>query len=92
MTRLEFILEMLFGFLLMILVAAIAVVIALGKVEQTTSYGLQDILGGLLVLTGSFAHWAFQVVPILKKGKPEEEKAQEKEEEPQARAASQGEL
>jgi len=35
----------------MILVAAIALVIALGKVEQQTSYGLQDTLGGLLVLS-----------------------------------------
>jgi len=85
MTRLEFTLKMLFGFLLMILVAAIALVIALGKVEQQTSYGLQDILGGLLVLTGSFSHWAFQAVSAIKK-----EKSSEEEEETEARAASKG--
>jgi hypothetical protein len=83
MTRLEFTLKMLFGFVLMMLVAAIALVIALGKVEEQTSYGLQDILGGLLVLCGSFAHWAFQVASAIKKEKPEEEEAQ-------ARAATKG--
>jgi len=83
MTRLEFTLKMLFGFLLMILVAAIALVIALGKVEQQTSCGLQDILGGLLVLCGSFSHWAFQAVSAAKKEKSEEE-------ETQARAATKG--
>jgi len=87
MTRLEFTLKMLFGFVLLIFVAAIAIVIAIGKVEQTTSYGLQDILGGLLVLSGAFAHWAFQVVPTPKKKESEEE-----EEEPQARAATKGQM
>lgn len=85
MTRLEFTLKMLFGFVLMILVAGIALVIALGKVEQQTSFGLQDILGGLLVLCGSFSHWAFQAVSPVKKEKPEEEESQ-------ARAATKGQL
>jgi hypothetical protein len=88
MTRLEFTLKMLFGFVLMILVAAIALAIALGKVEEQTSYGLQDILGGLLVLCGSFAHWAFQVVSAVKKEKSEAEE----EEEPRARATTKGQL
>jgi hypothetical protein len=50
---------MIFGFLLLLLLAVLAGTIALGKVQQDTSFGLQDILGGLLVLAGGFAHWAF---------------------------------
>lgn len=52
-------LKMIFGLLLLILLAVLASTIALGKVEQQTSFGLQDILGGLLVLAGGFAHWCF---------------------------------
>jgi len=48
-----------FGFLLLILLAGLCAVIGLGKVEADTSFGLQDILGGLLVLSGGFAHWCF---------------------------------
>ncbi len=53
------ILKMIFGFLLLILLAVLAAVIGLGHVEQATSYGLEGIVGGLLVLSGGFAHWAF---------------------------------
>ena len=52
-------LKVLFGYLLLVLLTTLAAVIALGKVEQQTSHGLQDILGGLLVLTGGFAQSAF---------------------------------
>jgi len=52
-------LKMVFGILLLILLAALALVIGLGKVEQSTSFGLQDILGGLLVLSGAYGQWAF---------------------------------
>lgn len=55
-------LKMTFGFLLLILLAVLCGVIALGKVEQGTSFGLQDILGGLLVLSGGFAQWCFATV------------------------------
>lgn len=92
MTRLEFTLKMLFGFVLMILVAAIALVIALGKVEQQTSYGLQDILGGLLVLSGSFSHWAFQAVSAIKQEKSSSSSSEEEEEETQARTATKEQL
>jgi hypothetical protein len=47
------------GFLLLILLAVLAMVIALGKVEQSTSYGLNIILGGLLTLAGGFTQWCF---------------------------------
>ena len=52
-------LKMFFGFALLVVLALLAGVIALGKVEQATSHGLDQILGGLLVLAGGFAHWAF---------------------------------
>ena len=52
-------LKMLFGFLLLVLLSILAALIALGKVEQQSSFGLSQILGGLLVLSGAFAHWAF---------------------------------
>lgn len=64
-------LKMIFGFLLLILLAVLAALIALGKVEQTTSHGLDQILGGLLVLSGGFAHWAFGESPSQQSGKPE---------------------
>ena len=51
--------KMIFGFLLLVLLSVLAGVIALGNVRQESSFGLQDILGGLLVLAGGFAHWAF---------------------------------
>jgi len=50
---------MIFGFLLLLLLAVLAAIIALGKVEQNTSYGLQYILGALSTLAGGFAQWAF---------------------------------
>lgn len=52
-------LKMLFGILLLFLLATLAAVIGLGKVEEATSFGLQSILGGLLVLAGGYAQWAF---------------------------------
>ena len=52
-------LKMGLGFALLLVLALLAAVIALGKVQQNTSYGLQDLLGGLLVLAGAFSQWAF---------------------------------
>lgn len=52
-------LKVTFGFLLVLTIASLAALIALGKVEQQTSFGLDIILGGLLTLTGGFANWAF---------------------------------
>jgi len=54
-------LKMIFGFMLLTLLAALAAIIALGKVEAESSFGLEQILGGLLVLAGGFAHWAFNM-------------------------------
>jgi len=51
--------KMVFGFLLLFCIAVLAAVIAIGHVRQETSYGLPEILGGLLALAGGFANWAF---------------------------------
>lgn len=52
-------LKMLFGVLLLVVLATLAAVIGLGKVEQSSSFGLQDIISGLLVLAGAYSQWAF---------------------------------
>lgn len=51
---------MFFGFSVLLILAILAGVIALGKVEQSTSHGLDQILGGLLILAGGFSQWCFQ--------------------------------
>jgi hypothetical protein len=47
------------GFLLVILLFGLAFAIALGKVEETSSFGLHDLLETLKILTAAFAGWAF---------------------------------
>jgi hypothetical protein len=49
----------LLGFLLVILLFGLAFAIALGKVEETSSFGLHDLLETLKILTAAFAGWAF---------------------------------
>lgn len=57
LSKLDF--RLIFGFCLLVIIAVLAVVIALGKVEQQTSYGLNIVLGSLATLAGGFAQWAF---------------------------------
>jgi thiol:disulfide interchange protein len=52
--------KILFGYMILIVLAALATIIALGKVKAETSFGLDIILGGLLTLSGGFASWAFR--------------------------------
>jgi hypothetical protein len=52
-------LKMAWGFLLLIGILSLCARIALGHVEQQTSYGLTDIIGILAVLAGQWANWAF---------------------------------
>lgn len=52
-------LKMGFGFLVLFMLAALAGLIALGKVEAKSSFGLEGILGALGVLAGGFSQWAF---------------------------------
>jgi hypothetical protein len=51
--------RMILGFLILAVVAALAAIIALGKVDQSSSFGLDIVLGSLATLVGGFAQWAF---------------------------------
>ncbi len=51
--------RMVFGFILLGIMAALAAAIALGHVEEKTSYGLMPLLTTLSTLAGAFAQWAF---------------------------------
>ena len=51
--------RMIFGFVLLTIMAALAAAIALGHVEEKTSYGLMPLLTTLSTLAGAFANWAF---------------------------------
>jgi hypothetical protein len=51
--------RMIFGFVLLALLSTLAAVVALGRVHQESSYGLDYILGSLATLSGGFAQWAF---------------------------------
>jgi hypothetical protein len=52
--------KIMFGFFLLVILAALSAIIALGHVKAETSFGLDIILGGLLTLSGGFASWAFR--------------------------------
>lgn len=47
------------GYVLLLGILTLCGKIALGHVEQTTSYGLTEIVGILAVLAGQWANWAF---------------------------------
>lgn len=51
--------RMVFGFGVLLVMATLAGAIALGKVHQESSFGLQYLLGGLNTLAGVWATWAF---------------------------------
>lgn len=48
-----------FGFCLLFVIGVLSAAIALGKVMQESSYGLQILLGCITTLSGAFAGWAF---------------------------------
>lgn len=50
---------MLFGVALLLTLAILAALIALGKVEEESSYGLMPVLTALATLSGAFSNWAF---------------------------------
>lgn len=52
-------LKLVFGFLLLIVLALLAATVAIGHVHQEASYGLDYILGSLSTLSGGFVTWAF---------------------------------
>lgn len=51
--------KMMWGFILIIGILSLTARIALGHVEQASSYGLTEIIGILAVLAGQWANWAF---------------------------------
>lgn len=51
--------RMIFGFCLLGIYAILALAIAFGRIEETTSFGLQPILGGLTGVGGAWGVWAF---------------------------------
>jgi hypothetical protein len=61
-------LRLLFGFAILLVITVLALIIALGKVQQDTSYGLEIVLGSLATLAGAFAQWAFSKSPEKKDG------------------------
>lgn len=52
-------LKMIFGFSLLIVTGLLAFGIALGKVDEQSSYGLHDVLIILATLGGAWTQWAF---------------------------------
>jgi hypothetical protein len=51
--------RMILGAALLLMMFILAETIALGKVHQETSFGLQELLGSFQTLAGAFAGWAF---------------------------------
>lgn len=54
---------MTYGFALLAILAGLAVAIALGHVEEKTSYGLVPLLVAITSLATQFAQWAFSNKP-----------------------------
>lgn len=63
--------RMIFGFMLLIILATLTARVALGHVEEATSYGLMPLITCLATLAGAFAQWAFSAKPV---DKPEDDK------------------
>jgi len=51
--------RMIFGFVLLLILAILTGAIALGKVEEKTSYGLMPLVTTFSTLAGPFANYAF---------------------------------
>lgn len=51
--------RMLYGFGVLVIIAFLCAIIALGKVEEKTSFGLNYLLGALSTMAGGFTQWAF---------------------------------
>jgi len=67
--------RMIVGGVVILAIVALGVRIALGQVEEKTSYGLNYIMTILGTFCLSFGQWAFpQVKPHMDEGKPEAEK------------------
>ncbi len=50
-----------FGMVVLMTIFILAMSIALGKVNQDTSYGLEIVLGCLTTMAGGYSQWAFSM-------------------------------
>jgi uncharacterized membrane-anchored protein len=66
--------KIIFGFLLLLSLIALAAVIALKSVTEAESYGLMPIVTALATLAGGFSNWAFgqHSVQVHEPGKEDE--------------------
>ena len=55
-----------FGFCIVLVLSLLAALIALGKVEETTSHGLMPLVTALATLAGAWSQWAFRAEPPKK--------------------------
>lgn len=67
--RLKILLAYTFGFTVLAVYAILAISIALGHVEEKTSFGLREVLANLGPLGGGFAVWAFGAASAAMKNK-----------------------
>lgn len=66
-TRLKIVLSFCFGFSVLAVYFILAISMAIGHVEEKTSYGLREVLMALGPLGGMFCGWAFGVAQTTKK-------------------------
>lgn len=52
-------LRMTYGFLVLVILAVLAAIFAIGKVTEAESFGLMPIITSLATLAGGFSQWAF---------------------------------
>jgi hypothetical protein len=52
-------LKLAIGLMMFLSLVVLAAIIGIGDVRQENSFGLQDVLGGLLVAFGAWGQWAF---------------------------------
>lgn len=67
--RLKILLAYTFGFTVLFVYAILAISIAIGHVEEKTSFGLREVLSNLGPLGGGFAVWAFGAASAAMKNK-----------------------
>lgn len=71
-------LKMLFGFLLLLVVAFLCAAIAMGTVKEESSFGLTQMITVLAALGGGFSTWAFSSGPNRTKEDEKERTGEEK--------------
>ncbi len=69
-------LRMIYGLCLLTILAGLALAIAVGHVEEKSSYGLVPVLMAISSLSGQFAQWAFRDKDASKDDEPAQPAAQ----------------